>query len=465
MKLVSKFLVKDALRYLLFFAIACAAILPSVSFAQAEYETLPLYSKDKKEIGYWNDMLSFMRDDLNAVRGMLEGSNMDQTAFDKFFNDVVFPLFTYEKNYEHPSVPTAKIRKNFQAGFIARAKNNTAKEHLFDLTLAKMSQIAEGNFDPRARANAVIMIAELNDPEPGPPLKKTFPVLLKWSADPKMPDVVRIPAFRGLERHALTQGGIEAAQRPAVVQAMLVIVKQHTATPEQSLEGHEWILRRATDVLAALGEPGDKGLVFNELVKLTEEESAPRAARATAAAALTKIRYVPPKDYDAESLAKTLGKLAVTVYKAELAEVTPQRQPIVVERLKQQLREVRTGLVGADGKGGIAAMLSADPQKKFVADLVTNVDNLIKACDTPAAQPPDPLYASQNPGYVPGVPFDTQEPIAKAISTAGSGLEAVLQAGVGGNVNPPALPGATPPPVPGAARPATVKQPSGLPAG
>src|SRR5690606_10019461 len=139
---------------------------------------------------------------------------------------------------------------------------------------------------------------------PGPPLRKAFPVLFKWATDVEMVDVVRAPALRGVVRHAATQGAIEPAQRPAVAKAMLEIVKRHTATPSQSLEAHEWIMRRAIDVLAALGEPGDNGAVYKELVAVVEDDEAPRPARADAAAALSKIRFTPPQGFDAESLAK-----------------------------------------------------------------------------------------------------------------------------------------------------------------
>jgi hypothetical protein len=465
MKLVSQIAALRSVRCAkMLVAVCLVACFTSTLHGQANYEVLPLHKINNKEISNWNELSSFMREESKSIGGMLEGGNVNQAAFDGFFNDVVFPMFTHEKNYDHPSVSTAKTRQKFKALIVAKAKNPAAKERLFDLTLAKMDQIATGNFDPRARINAVLMVAELNDPEPGPPLKKGLPYLVKWSADPKMVDVVRVPAFRGVLRHAATPNAIDAAQRSALVKSMLAIVKQHTASAEQSLEGHEWTLRRAVDVLAVLGEPGDKGAVYTELVALVEDEAAPRSARGTAAAALAKIRFTPPKDFDAESVAKALGKLAVSSYKAELAEAKAKHRPIAVDRLKQQLAEVRTGLVGADGKSSVGAMLKTDAQKKFAADLIAQTETLAKACDTKRAEPPDPLIAQQTPGYVPGVPFDTQEPIAKAISTAGGSLEGVLQAGVGGNAAPAGgLPGELPPgPAPEGSK--TVGPPMGTPA-
>ena len=71
--------------------------------------------------------------------------------------------------------------------------------------------------------------------------------------------------------------------------------------------------------------------------------------------------------------------------------------------------------------------------------------------------------ALSDPNSIPNVPYDLQQTIAKAISTAGAALEAVLQAGPGGNVPPaggPAEPpGVGPPPPGGAVKPAPVVAP------
>ncbi|MCC7084201.1 MAG: hypothetical protein IT427_04250 [Pirellulales bacterium] len=443
------------------------ACLPLTAQDAPQYDVLPLGKNSKGNvIANWNDMRTFARDDYQAIEAMLAGGIADQAAFDKFFNELIFPMFTHEPNFKHPSVSVAKVRqRGIRGDFLTAARNAAAKEQLLVLILNKMQQIAAGNFHPWARANAVLLIAELNESEPnGPPLKRALQILLKWSTDPQMVDAVRVPAFHGLERHAVA--GIDANQRPQVVKAMLDIVKQHTAADHQSLEGHEWIMRRAIDVLGAIGEPGEQGAVYNELVKVVEDEAAPRSARATAAEMLVKIRFVPPKDYDAEGLATSLGKFAVEAYKAELAEAASKRQEIAVVRLKQQLEAVRTAIAGGKDKKGVAAMLATDAQKKYAGDLVAQIDVLNKACDEPRGFF-NPLESQNDPNYVPGVPFDTQAPIAKAISTAGGRLQAILQAGAGGNELPATPPGnIAPPPGSGVAPPAPVKAspaPPGLP--
>lgn len=463
----SKF-IAFARRHCLLVAALIATAMPTAAWAQAaaQFEELPPFKKDgTREITTWSQVNVAMGEDKKAVEGMLGGAALDQAKFDAFFNDIVFPLFTIKKNFGDKNYPPPKMRQSFKKDFVSRATNRAAKERLIDLTLAKMEQIGNGNYLPWARANAALMVAELNENEPNVPAKKALPMLLKWSSDRATPDIVRVPALRGLERHAAAQGGIDPSQRPAVTKAMLDIVKQHTAAPEQSLDGHEWMLRRAIDVLGAIGEAGDNGVVYAELVNVIEDESAPRAARATAADALSKIRFTPPKDYDVEGLVKTLGKFAVGIYKAEMADASSTRQPIAPKRIKQQLGHVRSGLVGADGKSGILLMASAEPLKKFIADLVVQIDALMKICDKEPDLPPDPVTAAADPNYVPGVPFDSQKTLKKDLTDFGGALEAVLQAGVGGNVPPADAPGPgdvpLPGPAPGAPRP--VSAPSGIP--
>lgn len=402
-----------------------------------QYDVLPLHKEKGRDIANWNDLNSvFMRDEMAAILAMLDNGQIDQARFDKFFNDIVFPIFTHEPNFKHDRVSVAKTRqRGFKEKFVGQARNQAAKDKLFDLTLKKMEQIATGNFHPWARINAAIMVAELNESEPnGPPLKKALPPLMKWASDPQLPDIVRIPAMRGLVHHASTPNALAAQDRPKLQAAMLVIAKQHTATPEQSLDGHEWIMRRSIDVLAALGDPGAKNAVIDELLKIVDDEAAPRSARAGAAKASAKILVKPPKDFDAEGYAKSLGKLAVAAYKAELADAASNRQPIAAARLKQQLAEIRTGLASENGKS-TAAIFTTEVLKKFATDSIAQLDAMIKACDTP----PDfegQQKALSDPNSIPNVPYDLQQTIAKAISTAGGGLEAVLQAGPGGNAAP-----------------------------
>jgi len=70
----------------------------------------------------------------------------------------------------------AKMRAQFKANFTAKATNPAAREHLNSITLAKMDEIASGNFHPICRANAMMMITSLSEnADLEKPWKKPFP--------------------------------------------------------------------------------------------------------------------------------------------------------------------------------------------------------------------------------------------------------------------------------------------------
>ncbi len=153
---------------------------------------------------------------------------MSTTDFDQYFNEIVFPLFTEWKPVKVSGkdtspmveglagVNTAKMRDRFKHDFAAKATNSAVHEHLNDLTLAKMNEIATGNYHPIVRANAVMMIAELNDTDPtGSAWKKSLPVLLNLVKANNTIDAVRVPAWRGLVRQA--QAGVDSSNRKQVI--------------------------------------------------------------------------------------------------------------------------------------------------------------------------------------------------------------------------------------------------------
>src|SRR5262249_35917873 len=151
------------------------------------------------------------------------------------------------------------------------------------------------NYHPVVRANAMLMIGDLNESDPnGPPWKKALPSLLKAVSDPKMIDAVRIEALRGLVRHA--RSGVDAEPRGQVIRAMVAIIVKHTAPAGRSQDGHDWICRRAIDVLAALGDAGANNAVPQALVAAVNDGAASISVRCAAAEALGKVKFNPPKD-------------------------------------------------------------------------------------------------------------------------------------------------------------------------
>lgn len=391
--------------------------------AQQQYKEMPAPDEAKT----WSKAMSYIGK--KDVEDMLKGNaTLDPPTFDKFFTKLVFPHFTRSENFQdfarRTDLPT--MRRRGCREFLILAKSGPAHQRLNELTLQFMDGVAHDNYDPAARANAMMLIADLSETDPnGKPWKSALPALLKGVTAESTIDAVRVPALRGLVRHA--QAGIDSQARPQVIAAMLAVLNQGTPPADRTADAHDWIRIRAIDVLFALGEPGENGAVADALEKVIEDSTASVSVRSAGAAALANPKLTPPTNLDATMLAKAIGSVGVDAYKSELAEAASQFKPIASERLKQHLAEIRRGLVGDGGKGGVIAMSKAPALQQYVNSLVKEIDNLQAACKTPPLKQPIPPLGSATAGANPVIPIDTQEPLAKAISQAGDNLAAALQ--------------------------------------
>jgi hypothetical protein len=395
-----------------------------------DYEQLPLaQDQTGKLIRTWT-MLGTTNESKAVVDMLSNNAALDNAAFDKFFNTMLFPLFTQwqdikagSKTYS-PLIDSAaifspsKMRTRFKSDYASKGTNSGAHEHLNQLALAAMERIANGNFHPICRYNAMALIADLNESDPnGPPYKKALPVLLKTATAPNSIVQVRLPAMRGLERHATV--GIDPESRGQVITAMLGILKQHTPPEGRDKVDHDWTTRRAIDVLSAIGEPGTGGAVVTELLAAINDGAASLPIRCAAAAALPKVKLNPQQAGNSAQLVKTLGKLAVEASKSELATAKANNSRIPVDEIKMRLDQVRQGL------NSMASVADVAPT---VTQLLGQIDSLVRACDTDPAKPPPPTLLNAAGGG-PTIPLDTQAPIAKAIAAAGDSLENTLNGG------------------------------------
>ena len=58
------------------------------------------------------------------------------------------------------------MRFDFKSTYLDKATNPLVKQHLNEITLKKMDEIASGNFHPSCRAVAMSIIADLNEAAP-----------------------------------------------------------------------------------------------------------------------------------------------------------------------------------------------------------------------------------------------------------------------------------------------------------
>ena len=421
-----------------FVAAVILLVYSAVAFAQPDYkqDTLnPDWSAWGKVTGQSNES--------KEVIDMLSGAQqLNAQKFDAFFKEMLFPLFTQWRDKtvrggtvspllesygrEHGPAGMRLAIKSIYANKATSSAAALAHEEFNKLTLDFMDRVANDNYHPVVRVNAMLMIADLNETDPnGAPWKNALPSLLKAASDPKMIDAVRDEALRGLVRHA--KSGISPELRGQITSAMLAIIDKHIPPAGRTQEGHDWICRRAIDVLTALGDAGPNGAVPQSLIAIVNDQAASISIRCAAAEALGMLKITPPKEVDVMALAKSLGRLAVAAVNTELTARAPLHSPIVTERLNQDFVQISHGLTGENGKGGLLTWSTDGTFQGFVNLINKQLkDGLMPACDTrPLPQPTAPA----DRGSGPVVPIDTQKPIVNALNAAVDGQKTILERG------------------------------------
>ncbi|HEX3998582.1 MAG TPA: hypothetical protein VHX65_08545 [Pirellulales bacterium] len=393
-------------------------------------------------------------------RAMLRGDlDWNVVVFDAYFNNILFPQFTLYKEpganvltmtedpknkavkWRHSMLPTC--RDEFTKFFILQAGKNSNQEpfnHLTQITIQAMRTIALGNYHPLARYNAALLIASLQESGSEKPLRTTIPALL---ACLDSIDVVRVAALDGLLKHA--EAGTEGAARPQFIAAMLKIVNEKTPPKGRTADGHDWIRRRAIDVLAALGDAGPNLTVVAALDGILKDSQSSPELSCSAAKALGSISFHAPESMNASATAASIGQVAVDAYKAELARADERRDAAGVPAPTNAASATAGGLLGAAaqpgaagaglagatnrelfvsipllrsqlyaldrGLKGLSTATAGTKHQQFVESVEKNLALLMAACDPKAAD------------------YDV---LKTGISKAGAGLEAALAGGAAG---------------------------------
>ncbi len=135
--------------------------------AQPQYKEARAHEKYKT----WGTVKT--ANERKAIDDMLRGTAaFDATAFEEFFVKIVFPQFTLKENiYNVKTVNKLKntvcelpaMRRDFRQLFMGREHTSQqARTKLNELTLTWMGRIANDNFHPVARYNAMLLIADLD---------------------------------------------------------------------------------------------------------------------------------------------------------------------------------------------------------------------------------------------------------------------------------------------------------------
>jgi hypothetical protein len=344
--------------------------------AQPAAAPLPVNMNLKRNTAKVNQMLSEGKFDAGG-----------QQMFDDFYQQYLLPQWTHDPN----NLP--KFRHDLANQL--RKKNagapTTVHDHLNALLMDFMQKLAAGNYHPATRANAMLMIGELNRVEQPPaPLPEALASMIAAVQSRQLLDGVRAAAMVGIKRH-VSVGLADDDARKAVTAAMLHVAAEPLPRGT-ARDGREWILRQALDVLGRLGSVGDGNAVFTALLKTLGDGKLPMRARTAAADALGRLNYAGTSGINPADVAAVVCQFAIDVCADELRQVKSSGDPVSPQRMMERLSAALAVLAGGedDSRKGISALGDAN-QQAAIGELRKTIEGMTdrlggKAIDSDAVE-------------------------------------------------------------------------------
>ncbi|QDV11214.1 hypothetical protein CA51_10750 [Rosistilla oblonga] len=184
----------------------------------------------------------------------------------------------------------------------ARRGNTQVSRGLSIMSFQQCKAIAQGNYYPGARINAVFMIGELNDREPNSlekkapiPMQAALPLLLEIVEDAKYDDGLRVAAIQGIQRHASLNAERWKPELQDKVADLMIATAQESAPKDRNLEAHGWVQMLAINTLVSLKNPRRVDQVAKLVMELPTKEDSSQMALVYAARATPKIEI--PKEF------------------------------------------------------------------------------------------------------------------------------------------------------------------------
>lgn len=283
----------------------------------------------------------------NILRGSppnaLENDPETRKDFDGWYAQYYFAILTHP---EHLADWPATRQKFLR--MMAATMPEDVHTHLVDLTRQTMMTIVQGNFHPVARYNAMLLIGQLNTNEYSLIGNKTPPVpyiqglvdALAEFENPNQIDAVRVAALVGILRHVRIDRQLPDASRRLVgrpgeariISLMLSLVNAKVAPDGRSQGGHDWMRRRAIEILGILGSVGANGQVVPALQAVLADDENPISIRCCAAEALGRLNYPANTSVDVAEIAKNMGAVAASACRDEIRRVETELEREELEK-------------------------------------------------------------------------------------------------------------------------------------
>jgi hypothetical protein len=321
-----------------------------------DYDVMPLPAwalgdtpQDKKQ-----------RNDLDVRKeAILRGSEpFEAEATKKFLGDYYsryfFALLTHPKNIGDWPKTRVNLARTLAATNLQAPPLLQVHDFLVELLSQTMLPLIRGNYHPAVRCNAMLLLGSLNSQDalfvgdakrPAVPLIQSLKVMLDELANPQQIDGVRAAALVGILRHVEIDrqlADVPNAQRRLVgnnaenliADAMLKLANEKQAPEGRTQAGHDWMRRRAVEILGYLGSPGQNNSVLTSLDGLLTDNKAPVSLRCSAAEAMGRLRLPANAGIKVSDAAKKLATVAVFACQKEIQRVEEQETREAQDKLQ-----------------------------------------------------------------------------------------------------------------------------------
>lgn len=240
-------------------------------------------------------------DDAGAIQDCLKSNSARPDNFDRFFQEYLFAEMTQTSDANLSSLGAK--RADFLRRYLSPESNGANRTYLIEeQMLPTMKRIAEGNFHPAVRLNAVLMIGIANtsegnslaneSPAPNPACVKYLIGMLKQD---QLPLYLRVGVFTGLHRIAQLEGvrpRLEQADVKEISDSALAVAEKKFAGQETwDPDASYWLRRRAVQILGFLRNPGENGVVVNSLYTVLNDDKNEFQLRLDVIDALSQLNY------------------------------------------------------------------------------------------------------------------------------------------------------------------------------
>ncbi len=300
----------------------------------------------------------------NIGRMLREGFPSAQAQqFDEYYQKYALARWSLQKDVPDLLGYRKELRNHLRLG-----KNRQAFDHLNALALKFLTGLAEGDFHPAVRVNAMLAIGELNSVEPSAsdsavPLPEALTVLIDVVGNEKLPDAVRATAMVGVLRHAAAKVRDEEARR-RLTAAMLEVLARDIPSGAAG-PGREWILGQAVESLGLLGAPGENNAVAKAILKVLANKNLSFSTRTIAASALGGLAFNDTAGLNASAAAAAVAQYASDACAEEQRLSKETGYPVSRRRMKQQIEAAvsaltaLTPIAGGNQKAAIANLEKA----------------------------------------------------------------------------------------------------------